>query len=258
MRKPFFAGNWKMNTDAASGPALAAALAASHGQRTEVDLLVCPPFPYLASVRQALAGSKIALGGQNCWHEAKGAFTGEVSPAMLRDCGCGWVILGHSERRHILGETDELLKKKALAALSAGLRPVFCVGETLAQRQADQTEAVAHAQLQGGLGSLSAEQFGQVVLAYEPVWAIGTGVNASPEQAESVHQFLRKRVEGAWGAAAAQRVRILYGGSVNPGNAAALLAQPNLDGFLIGGASLKASDFGAVIDSGAKAAAART
>lgn len=252
MRTPLIVGNWKMNTDLASGTALASAVAVAVGQRADVELAVCPPFPYLAAVRQTLSGSRIGLGAQNCAAEAKGAFTGEVSPGMLKDVGCDWVILGHSERRHLLGETDALVGKKVGLALPL-LQVIFCVGETQSERQANETESVIARQLQTGIAGLQPDQLGRLVIAYEPVWAIGTGLNATPEQAEAVHIFIRQWVARKFSAAAAEKLRIQYGGSVNPGNAAGLLGQPNVDGFLVGGASLKSDDFAKLIDLGAEA-----
>jgi triosephosphate isomerase (TIM) len=243
MRRPFIAGNWKMNLDRAGSVALAAAIARRAGEVPHCDLAICPPSVYLDAVRGAIAGSTLALGAQDVYFEASGAFTGEISAAMLIDLGCRYVILGHSERRHILGETDDQVRKKAVAALAAGLSPIVCVGELLAQREAGQTGAVIRGQFEGSLWGLTAEQMGRVTIAYEPVWAIGTGKVATPEQAEAVHLDLRKIVAGRYNAGVADLVRIQYGGSVKPDNAVQLLAQPNVDGALVGGASLKADDF---------------
>lgn len=247
MRVKIAAGNWKMNTDAASGTALAAGLVAAVGGLQRPQVLLFPPFPYLPAIAGAVAGSRIQLGAQNCHCEAKGAFTGEVSPAMLRDVGCQWVLIGHSERRHLFGETDDFLKKKVLAALAAGLKVVFCVGEKLDQRQAGKTQAVVETQLREGILGLAPETWDNVVIAYEPVWAIGTGVNATPDQAEEVHAFIRGWLARQVSDATASATRILYGGSVTAGNAATLLAQPNVDGALVGGASLKLDDFTAIV-----------
>ena len=192
---------------------------------------------------QAIAGSKVALGAQNMYHEKDGAFTGELSAAMLRDLGCTYVILGHSERRHILGETDAAINKKVHAALAAGLIPIVCVGELLAEREAGQTMAVIRRQFDGSLAGVSAEQIGTIVIAYEPVWAIGTGKVATPQQAEEVHLGLRKIIAERYNASVADVVRIQYGGSVKPENAAELLKQPDIDGALVGGASLKVDQF---------------
>lgn len=243
MGRPLIVGNWKMNMNRASAVALAEGIAQKSSATTAVDLAVCPPSCYLDVVRCALAGSNVALGAQNMYHEREGAFTGEISAAMLCDLGCRYVILGHSERRHILGETDEAINKKVFAALAAKLIPIVCVGELLAEREAGQTMAVNRRQLEGSLAGLDAEQMGVVVVAYEPVWAIGTGRVASPQQAEDVHLGLRKLIEERYNSAIAGSVRILYGGSVKPDNAAELLKQPNINGALVGGASLKVDQF---------------
>ncbi|MBI2825981.1 MAG: triose-phosphate isomerase [Planctomycetia bacterium] len=243
MRRPLVAGNWKMNLDRAGAVALARAIAERAGSLPDVDLLVCPPHVYLDAVGQALAGSRVALGAQNMYHEASGAFTGETSAAMLLDLGCRYVILGHSERRHILGETDQMVEVKVVAALAAGLTPIVCVGELLSERQAGQTANVIRRQIEGSLAGLTAADVERIVLAYEPVWAIGTGQVATPQQAEQVHLDLRTILAQRYNAQAAGRVRIQYGGSVKPANAGELLAQPDIDGALVGGASLKAEDF---------------
>jgi len=247
MRKKLIAGNWKMNTTRQTATQLARELVAAVGQETRVDIAVCPPFPYLLLVREILGGSRIALGAQNVHPEPKGAFTGEVSPVMLTDCGCQWVIVGHSERRRILGESHEFIRRKLVSAVQHGLQVILCLGETKTERDAGQTFAVVRAQLQDSLPALTADQLRAVVLAYEPVWAIGTGVNATPEQAQEVHAFLRDWLGQQFGAPVAENLRILYGGSVNSSNAASLLAQPDVDGVLVGGASLQASEFVAII-----------
>lgn len=247
MRVKIAAGNWKMNTDAMSGQDLAAGLVANVGGLALPEVLIFPPFPYLHQVGQMLVGSKVQLGAQNCYCEPKGAFTGEVSPAMLRDVGCTWVLVGHSERRHILGESDEFLQRKVTAALAAGLRVVFCVGETLEQRQANQTESVVEGQLAAALGGLGSDAWTNLVIAYEPVWAIGTGVNATPDQAQEVHRFIRSWLEKQVNANVASATRILYGGSVTAQNAASLLGQADVDGALVGGASLKVDDFTTIV-----------
>ena len=247
MRKPFVAGNWKMNTHAAQAEQLAKALVQRLGTQDRVEVAVCPPFPYLMRVRDVLAGSKIALGAQNTHPDTRGAFTGEVSPTMLVDCGCTWVIVGHSERRHLLGESNDFIRRKLIGALAAGLRVILCVGETLAERQVNKTNTVIETQLTGSLEGLPGDKLTRVVIAYEPVWAIGTGHNATPEQAEQVHRFIRRWLDGQFGEAAANATRILYGGSVKPDNAASLMAQPNVDGALVGGASLNADDFTAIV-----------
>jgi triosephosphate isomerase (TIM) len=247
MRRKFVAGNWKMNTTRAEAVALAAALAAKVGASSNADVAVCPPNLYLEAVGEAIQGSAVALGAQNCYHEAKGAFTGEVSPQMVKDIGCTYVILGHSERRQIFKESSQDVNRKVVAALGAGLLPIVCVGETLDERQAGQTAAVVREQLEGSLAGLSAEQMASVTIAYEPVWAIGTGVVATPEQAEEVHADLRRLLETRYNPQVAAATRIQYGGSVNAENAATLLAQPNIDGALVGGASLKADGFLAIV-----------
>ena len=246
MRRKFVAGNWKMNLDRAGAVALARKVAAQAAGLDGVDVAVCPPSVYLDAVRGELAGSTVGLGGQNMYHEAAGAFTGEIAPAMLLDLGCRYVILGHSERRHVLGETDAAINRKVLAALAAGLTPIVCVGELLADREAGRTDDVIRGQVEGSLACLSPEQLVQAVIAYEPVWAIGTGKVATPAQAEEVHLHLRKLLASRYNTPAAERVRIQYGGSVKPDNAAELLHQPNVDGALVGGASLKAEDFLAI------------
>jgi triosephosphate isomerase (TIM) len=243
MRRPLIAGNWKMNMARASAVALAEGVAKKAAGLNGIELAVCPPSCYLDVVGRAIAGSQVALGAQNMYHEREGAFTGEISAAMLCDLGCRYVILGHSERRHILGETDEGIHKKVLAALAAGLAPILCVGELLAEREAGQTLAVIGRQFDGSLAELSPEQMGKVVIAYEPVWAIGTGKVATPQQAEEVHLALRKMIAKRYNTELAEAVRIQYGGSVKPDNAAELLKQPNIDGALVGGASLKVDSF---------------
>jgi triosephosphate isomerase len=247
MRRPFIAGNWKMNLDRASAVALAEGLAKEAEEVDGVDLAVCPPSVYLDAVGRVVAGSKVSLGAQNVYHQPKGAFTGELSVAMLRDLGCEFVIIGHSERRHILGETDEAVNQKVHAALEAGLEPIVCVGELLAEREGGKTLEVIRSQLDGSLAGLSAEQMLRVVMAYEPVWAIGTGKVATPDQAEEVHLDLRKILQDRYNREVAESVRIQYGGSVKPENAADLLAQPNVDGALVGGASLKVDLFMGIV-----------
>jgi triosephosphate isomerase len=247
MRTPFVAGNWKMFTTAATATELAQAVVSGLGDERRVLVGLFPPFPYLAAVAECVRGSRVVLGGQNLYPEKEGAFTGEVSPPMLRDVGCSHAIVGHSERRHILGETDAFINRKVHAALAAGLRVIFCVGETLAQRDANQTETVLDGQLRGGLAGLTAAQLPSLVLAYEPVWAIGTGRIATPEQAQQVHAFLRRRIGEHFGEEAAQALPIQYGGSAKPENVGPLLQQPDVDGALVGGASLKADLFLAIV-----------
>ena len=247
MRRPLIAGNWKMNLNRAAAVALAEAVATQAQAVNGVELAVCPPACYLEAVGRAIAGSKVALGAQNVYDKAEGAFTGEISPAMLCDLGCRYVILGHSERRHILHETDEQINAKTHAALAAGLIPIVCVGELLAEREAGRTGEVIRRQFAGSLAGLSDEQMRKIVIAYEPVWAIGTGKVATPAQAEEVHLDLRKIMKERYNEAVAQTVRIQYGGSVKPENAAELLGQPDIDGALVGGASLKADQFMGIV-----------
>ena len=243
MRRPLIAGNWKMHLDRAGAVALATAVAQRTRELDGVEVAVCPPAVYLDAVAHAIGPSSVKLGAQNVYHEPKGAFTGEISADMLKDIGCTYVILGHSERRHVLGETNADINKKVKAALAAGLTPILCVGELLAEREAGETGAVIRDQFFGSLEGVSGNDVARVVIAYEPVWAIGTGKVATPAQAEEVHLDLRKIIEDRYNAEVAAVVRILYGGSVKPENAAELLAQPNLDGALVGGASLQADDF---------------
>ena len=247
MRRPFIAGNWKMNLSRAECVALAKEVAEKVGATSAVEVAVCPPSVYLAAVADAIQGSAVGLGAQNVYHEANGAFTGEISTSMLLDVGCRYVILGHSERRHVIGETNQDVNRKVLASLAAGLTPIVCVGELLAEREAGETREVVQEQMSGSLAGLTAEQAARIVIAYEPVWAIGTGKVASPAQAEEVHAELRKMLATRYNADLAAQVRIQYGGSVKPDNAAELLAQPNIDGALVGGASLKASSFLGII-----------
>jgi len=248
MRQKFIAGNWKMYTSRSSAVELAKAVAAGVSGSTKAKVAVCPPFPWLTAVSEALAGSPVLLGGQDCSPFNEGAYTGSVSPTMLKDAGCQYVIIGHSERRHGLKESDNLLNTKLKAALAAGLKVIFCIGELLAEREENKTEAVLDLQLTFGLAGITAEQLASVVLAYEPVWAIGTGKVASKEQAHEAHAFIRKRVSELFTPGAAEALIIQYGGSVKPENAAALLGQPDVDGALVGGASLKADQFLAIIN----------
>lgn len=246
MRRPIVAGNWKMNLDRASAIALAKAVVQGVESFPGVDVALCPPFVYLSAVAEAVAGSRVALGAQNLYPEPKGAFTGEISPLMLRDVGCTFVILGHSERR-AMGESSDFVNEKVLAALEAGLKPIVCVGETLRQRKENKTAAVIRRQVDGSLAGLSAEQLSRCVIAYEPVWAIGTGENATPEQAEEVQAEIRQLIAVRYGKDAADALRIQYGGSVTPANAESLMKMPDVDGGLIGGASLKADSFLAIV-----------
>ena len=245
-RKKFVAGNWKMYTSQAQAKELASAVA--KGVTSEaVTVAVCPPFPWLTAVAEMIKGSRVALGAQDCHYEKEGAFTGSVSPQMLLDAGCRYVIIGHSERRHGLHENDELLNKKSKAALAAGLEVIFCIGELLSEREANQTESILHRQLTAGLAGLTPAQMGKLVIAYEPVWAIGTGKVATDQQAQDAHAFVRKTVAGLFGQAVADSLVIQYGGSVKPDNARGLMTQPDVDGALVGGASLKADSFLAIV-----------
>lgn len=245
MRRPFIAGNWKMNLNRVESVDLAKAVA--QGDCGGVEVAVCPPFVYLEAVVQTVEGSAVGVGAQNMYHEQSGAFTGEVSGPMLVDNGCRYVILGHSERRNVLGERNEDVNVKLRAALESGLSPIVCVGELLEQREAGQTREVVEEQFVGSYAGLTADEVARTVIAYEPVWAIGTGKVATPEQAEEVHSALRKIIETRYNSEVAQSVRIQYGGSVKPDNAAQLLAQPNIDGALVGGASLDADSFMAIV-----------
>ena len=253
MRKPFVAGNWKMNTDSRSGVELAKAVAtgASGLAREKVSVAVIPPFVYLQSVVQAVSASGVAVGAQDVYIEPKGAFTGEISVAMLKDVGCNYVLCGHSERRHVIGETDELVGKKVTASIGGGLLPILCVGELLEERDAGHMEDVVARHLETGLADLSADKALAVTIAYEPVWAIGTGRTATPEQAQEAHEFIRKRLADAYDEKLAQEIRILYGGSVKPNNAEELMGKKDVDGLLVGGASLKAGDFLEIIEAAA-------
>jgi triosephosphate isomerase len=251
MRHKFIAGNWKMYTNAAEARRLAKAVVDGVGAEDRVTVAVCPPFPYLARVGEILRGSRVALGAQNLFPEKEGAFTGEVSPTMLLDLGCKYVILGHSERRHKLGESDAFINQKVRFALATGLDVIFCVGETLEQRQASQTEAVLDRQIVQGLAGVPADALPRLIIAYEPVWAIGsTGHQATPQQVQDAHALIRRRFGQMFGKELAQSLVIQYGGSVKPDNAGALLRRDGVDGALIGGASLKAAQFIAIVRAG--------
>ncbi|MCD8483992.1 MAG: triose-phosphate isomerase [Verrucomicrobia bacterium] len=242
-RKYLIAGNWKMNKTAAEGVELIKEIDQLIGTQTEVTAVVCPPFTAIESAAKALEGSNVQLGAQNMYPKAEGAYTGEVSPVMLRSLFCTYVILGHSERREYFSESDAFINTKVLAALESSLKPILCVGETLAEREAEKTFDVVKSQLVNGLQGVTAEHADNLVIAYEPVWAIGTGKTATPEMAQEVHAMIRSELSALLGAAAAAKIRILYGGSMKPGNAAELLDQPDIDGGLIGGASLQAKSF---------------
>lgn len=242
-RKPFVAGNWKMNLDRAGAVALAQAVANGVPQATKVEVAVLPPSLYVHAVAAVLTGTSVGWGVQNVYWRPNGAYTGEISVAMAKDLGCSYAVIGHSERRHVLGESDEDVNNKVRAVLEGGLIPILCVGETLEEREAGQTLAVVERQLLAALAGVGGTRVRQVVIAYEPVWAIGTGRNATPKQAEEVHAALRKLLADRYNEEVAQAIRIQYGGSVTPDNARDLLSQPNIDGALVGGASLKADPF---------------
>ncbi len=243
MKKPFIAGNWKMHNTISGSVSLANEIRRGAGDYEDVEIVVCPVFTALASVADVLSGSNIALGAQNLFWEEKGAFTGEVSAPMLKDAGCKYVIVGHSERRKYFGETDEGVNKKIKAALRFGLLPIMCVGETLEQRNSGKALEVVSAQIKGGLSGIIGEDMAKIVVAYEPVWAIGTGVNATPQQAEEVHRYIREILEGLFTTGISREAVILYGGSVKPNNIASLIQEKDIDGALVGGASLKADAF---------------
>ena len=254
MHQKFVVGNWKMHTTASEARQLTKVIVDGMGimsNQDRVSVAVCPPFPYLALVGEILKGSRVALGAQNLYPEKEGAFTGEVSPTMLLDLGCKYVILGHSERRHILGESDAFINQKVRVALAAGLAVILCVGETLDQRKAHQTETVLDRQLVQGLVDVPADTLTRVTIAYEPIWAIGSsGHEATPQQAQDAHSFIRRRFGQMFDEKSAQTLAIQYGGSVKPENAAAMLSPDGVDGALIGGASLNADQFLAIVRAG--------
>ncbi|HBC88254.1 MAG TPA: triose-phosphate isomerase [Lentisphaeria bacterium] len=248
MRKLFIAGNWKMNKTATEAAQLVSALVKKvEGLSDKVTMAVCPPFTSLDRIAPLLKGTGVDLGAQNLSDKASGAYTGETSAAMLLDLGVKYVIIGHSERRQYYAETDELVSKKAKFALGAGLLPIVCIGETLKEREANKTSHVITTQLKGSLAGLNAEEMHKVTIAYEPVWAIGTGKTASPDQAQEVHALIRKLLTDAFGKAVADKVIVQYGGSVKADNAKELMAKPDIDGALVGGASLDAEGFSALI-----------
>jgi len=255
-RRLFIAGNWKMNTTLAEAVELAGRVKRAVGGIDAVDIGVAPPFVYLREIAEAVSGSAVRVGAQNMYCEDNGAYTGEISGQMLKDVGCRYVILGHSERRHVIGETDELINRKVIKALADGLDVILCIGELLEQREAGQTHEVVATQVKIALEGVPAACDGgqslsdRLTLAYEPVWAIGTGRTATPEQAQEVHAMVRKLLGDIYDGSVAETMRIQYGGSVKPGNAAELLAQPDVDGALVGGASLKADDFAAIVQAG--------
>ncbi len=243
MRKPLIAGNWKLNKTITQAEELAAALVAGLKDVSATEIIIAPTFTALNRVAAIIGDAPIQLAAQNCYPQESGAFTGELSPLMLKDAGCGAVIIGHSERRQLLAEDDQLINAKVKKTLESGLLAILCVGETLAERECDEMLEVLSAQIKGGLADLSAEQMANLVIAYEPVWAIGTGKTATDEQAQEAHSFIRGLVQGLFDPATAQSCRILYGGSVKPDNVDGLMAQDDIDGALVGGASLTAEDF---------------
>lgn len=248
-RKPYVGGNWKMNTNRTTSAELTRGVVDALRTTTSVETAVFPPFPYLLAVKSILRdrGSAVKLGAQDASHKPDGAYTGEVSVDMLKDCGVQVVLCGHSERRHVLGENDELVNAKVRAVLDAGLDCILCVGETLEQREAGHTDPVNQRQVRAGLADVTADMMSRVVIAYEPVWAIGTGKNASPGDAQDVHAKIRKLLGQLYNPEVANLTRIIYGGSLKPANAREIVTQPDVDGGLIGGASLKAPDFAAIV-----------
>ena len=244
-RTPIIGGNWKMNIDLESGMNLAGCVVDGVENCESCDVVVYPPFSFLQAIESVIGSSSVSLGAQNLWHEESGAFTGEVSGSMLKEVGVTSVLVGHSERRHILGESNELISKKVKAGIEEGLQVVLCVGETLEEREAGETLLIVLAQLEAGLSHVDSSRMGAIVIAYEPVWAIGTGLTASPEQAQTVHQAIREHVSKV-APALAQGLKILYGGSVTAASAAELFAQADIDGGLVGGASLQAESFLAI------------
>jgi triosephosphate isomerase (TIM) len=246
-RLPFMAGNWKMNKTVGEALDLVRGLKAAISGVKDVEVAVAPPFTALYAIRKELEGSSIHLAAQNLYWEEKGAFTGEVSPLMLKEVGCDYVIIGHSERRQFFGETDETVNRRIRAALAQGLKVIFCIGETLKEREEGKTFSVTEGQLEGGLKGMGDQEMTNMVIAYEPVWAIGTGKTATPEQAEEVHRFIRGKIEKLYSREVSEEIRIQYGGSVTPENVKGLMNQPNIDGALVGGASLKAEFFSKIV-----------
>lgn len=249
MRKKIIAGNWKLHKTIGESIRLVNALKMKTVNISNTEMVVCPTYLSISSVRDTLKGSPIGLGAQNLFWEESGAFTGEVSAILLKDAGCEYVILGHSERRQYFGETDETVNKRLRAAIAADLKPIVCIGETLAQRENGQTFDVLASQLSGALRGFAADELSDLIVAYEPVWAIGTGKNATPDQAQEAHRFVRSQLAKIFHSEFASSLRIQYGGSVKPGNASELLSQPDIDGALVGGASLDAESFADIIKS---------
>jgi len=247
MRRPIIAGNWKMNNTSAESVELVSQLREMISDVKEVEVVVAPPYTALGSVAAIIKDSNIFLSAQNIFWEEKGAFTGEISPSMLKDIGCQYAIIGHSERRQYFGETNDTVNKRLEAAIKVSLTPIMCIGETLEEREAGKTLTVIEQQMREGLNGLSSDEMGKVVVAYEPVWAIGTGKTATPDQAQEVHQFIRKVMAQIFGEEVAEEIRILYGGSVKIDNVDQLMSQNDIDGALVGGASLKADSFAGII-----------
>ena len=247
MRKYFIAGNWKMNNDSKETLSYARNFKVKGLEKYDVDMLLCPPFTSIAALHELLKDSPVHIGGQTLHQEVKGAYTGEISAEMLLNSGCDYVLIGHSERRQYFGETDESVNTKTKRALDAGILPLVCIGETLEDRQANITNAIIEKQLIGGLKDLSIEQMKKLVIAYEPVWAIGTGLTATPDQAQEVHAFIRTKLSQLFDNTISDSIRLLYGGSAKVENAESLLKQEDIDGLLIGGASLKVDDFTEII-----------
>lgn len=250
MRKKVVAGNWKMNNDLSESVNLISEIKNSiAGKELKAEVIICPTFTSLETANALIKDTNVKLGAQNMHFEDGGAFTGEISASMLKSVGCQYVILGHSERRTIFGESDEVINKKMKKALSAGLKPIFCIGETLEQRENGTTNKVIERQVRNGLTGISAEELATIIVAYEPVWAIGTGKTATPEQAQEVHLFIRNLIKELYSADSAENLTIQYGGSVKPDNAKELLSQPDIDGALVGGACLKAGSFIDIVQS---------
>ncbi len=247
LRKSLIAGNWKMNLSIHEAVRLATAVADDAAGQIDREVMIAPPFTALSSVAVALEGSRVILAGQNVAWEKQGAFTGEISSAMLADVGASMAIVGHSERRRIFGEDDEMINRRLRGAITGGLTPVLCIGETLEERETGNTLAVLEKQIRGGLNDVGAEDAAACVIAYEPVWAIGTGKTASTAQAQEAHEFIRELLARMYEKTVAEGIRILYGGSVNPDNVDKLMAQPDIDGALVGGAALKAESFRRII-----------
>ncbi len=248
MRKSIIAGNWKMYKITPEAKVLVEGLKIRVGTLNDREVVVCPPYTSLAIVAESLQGSTIKIGAQNMYWEDKGAFTGEIAPGMLKDAGCVYVIIGHSERRQYFGETDETVNKKMKKAFSSGLLPIVCIGETLAEREGDKTFQVLERQVREGISGLNNEEASKMVVAYEPVWAIGTGKTATPQQAEEAHKFIRQKLGEIYSPAIAEEIRILYGGSVKPDNCKELMGLENIDGALVGGASLEVESFSKIVN----------